>query len=407
MAALDLTAITPVLKEIYPDGAPPQLVYKNNPFFAMVPKFKEAYGESYKVPLIYGNPQGRSATFATAQTNQTAGKYGAFDVTVVSDYATAQITGEVIDKTRNDKGAFVRAVKSEMDGALNQLTRSIAHSLYNNGGGAIGQIATTATVASATLILSNPEDVVHFEIGQVIAAASTDGTSGSLRTGTATISAIDRSAGTITTAGGNWSTQITSLATSDYLFVSGDFGGKAKGLNAWCPSSAPSSTSFFGMDRSVDTDRLGGIRYDGSSQAIEEALQDGCERAARGGGQPDIIFCHPKQVANLSKALGSKAMYDKRYSDVGNIGFRTIKIDTPVGTVDVVPDINCQPAVAWGLQMDTWVLISLGDTPKMLDDDGMAMLRTASSDAVELRCVSRHQLACRAPGFNVRIALPA
>lgn len=405
MAALTISDITPLLKELYPDGAPEDANYKSAPFYAMVPKFQEAYGELYKVPLIYGRPQGRSATFATAQTNQTAGKYTAFDVSLVSDYATAQITGESIDKTKKDKGAFVQALKAEMDGALGQLKRSLVHGLYRNGGGAIGQVgAYTAT--ATTLTLSNVEDVVFFEVGQVIVADTTDGTSGSVNAGSATLSAVNRSTGVLT-ASAAWDTGIASIAVNDYLFVQGDFGAKVKGLDAWIPSSAPSSTSFFGVDRSVDTDRLGGVRYDGSSQAIEEALQDGIERCARNGGNPDVIFMHPKQLSNLIKAMGSKAVYDMRYSDSGKIGFRSVKVDTPVGTLDIVPDINCQHNVAWGLQMDTWVLLSIGSTPKMLDDDGNAMLRAASSDAVELRCVYRAQLGCRAPGYNVRITLPS
>lgn len=404
MAGLDLTAITPVLKELYPEGAPESLVYKQKPLLAMLPKFKEAYGESYKVPLIYGNPQGRSATFATAQTNQTAGKYGAFDVTVTSDYATAQITGEVLDKTKKDKGAFVNALKSETDGAIHQLSRSLVHALYRNGGGAIGQVASGQ--ATTTITLTNPEDIVNFEIGQVLKGDTTDGTSGTVNAGTVTVTAVNRSSGTVTTSAA-WDTGITGGAANDYIFVEGDFGAKLKGLDAWIPSSAPGATSFFGMDRSVDTDRLGGVRYDGSAQSIEEALIDGLERCARMGGAPDVLFMHPKQVANLSKSLGSKAVYDMRYSDSGKVGFRSLKIDGPAGVVDIVADINCQPNVAWGLQLDTMVLLSIGDTPKMLDDDGMAMLRTASSDAIELRVVYRAQLACRAPGYNVRITLPS
>ena len=48
---------------------------------------------------------------------------------------------------------------------------------------------------------------------------------------------------------------------------------KLSGLGAWLPSSAPGSTdSFFGVNRSSDATRLGGIRFDGSSLPLEEAL---------------------------------------------------------------------------------------------------------------------------------------
>src|SRR5689334_276749 len=139
MAALDSTAVLGVLKEFYPDGQiPKEEVYTKAPLFAMMEKDEEASGEFYKAPLKFGNPQGRSATFSNAQGNQRPSKWAGFDVSYKDDYATAQITGKVIDQTRNDRGAFVRHFKNEMDGALQQLKRSAVHAVYRNGGGALG-----------------------------------------------------------------------------------------------------------------------------------------------------------------------------------------------------------------------------------------------------------------------------
>ncbi len=403
MASLTATDIADVLKELYPNGAK-DLNYRPSAFMEVIKTNTEAYGELIKVPLVYGRPQGRSAAFATAQSNQTAGKYEAFDVTLVSDYATASITGEAIDKSKKDKGSLVNALKAEMDGALSQLKRSAAHAIFRNGGGALGVISTGSTVGSAVITLSTIEDIVFFEIGQVLNVASTDGTSGAIRSGTVTVSAIDRDAGTVT-ATGNWTAGVAAVATGDSIFVNGDFGVKMKGLDAWVPATAPSSTAFFGVDRSVDTSRLGGVRYDGAAQSIEEALLDGIERVVRNGGMPDLVVVHPRQFTNLSKALGSKAVYDKRGSADGRFGFRTLKVDCAVGSIDIMADLNCQMAAAWVLQTDTWELYSIGDVPRMLDTDGLPYLRTASADAIELRCVYRAQLACKAPGFNGRTTL--
>jgi hypothetical protein len=65
------------LKELYTDNSDymKDLVYKENPLFAILPKNESPDGFAGKyipVPLEYGNPQGRSHTFAQAQTNQTA-----------------------------------------------------------------------------------------------------------------------------------------------------------------------------------------------------------------------------------------------------------------------------------------------------------------------------------------------
>lgn len=65
------------------------LVYKENPFLALVPKDESPDGFAGKyipVPLEYGVPQGRSHTFATAQSNQTATQLASFFVYVIQDY---------------------------------------------------------------------------------------------------------------------------------------------------------------------------------------------------------------------------------------------------------------------------------------------------------------------------------
>ena len=151
--------------------------------------------------------------------------------------------------------------------------------------------------------------------------------------------------------------------------------------------------------------RLGGNRYDGSALPIEEALIEGLSLCARNGGTPSHVFMHYKNYAQLEKALGSKVQYDKVSSSDSSVGFTSMKVHGPAGTVDVIPDVNCQADVAWGLQLDTWSLNSLGAAPQILDLDSNKLLRESTADAYEVRCGAYMQIGCSAPGWNVRIAL--
>ena len=72
MASLDLTSFAGALKEHYAGQRVQNMVYKNNPFLAMVSKYEKFGGKNYPLPLIYGNPMGRAATFATAQANKSS-----------------------------------------------------------------------------------------------------------------------------------------------------------------------------------------------------------------------------------------------------------------------------------------------------------------------------------------------
>jgi hypothetical protein len=81
--ALNLTNFAPMLKTLYPKKRIENMVYADRPLLAWLPKSEGFFGENKKVPLIYGNPNGRSATFATAQANKTNTSSVAFLVTRV------------------------------------------------------------------------------------------------------------------------------------------------------------------------------------------------------------------------------------------------------------------------------------------------------------------------------------
>ena len=80
-------------------------------------------------------------------------------------------------------------------------------------------------------------------------------------------------------------------------------------------------------------------------------------------------------------------------------------INGPRGMIKVIPDQNCPEDVAYMLQMNTWKLYSLGKAVKVLNSDGLNMLRQSSADGVELRHGFYGNVGCRGPGYNVRVAL--
>lgn len=406
MPALLSSDIASVLKELYPTGVPLEQVYKDCPTLALMPQSTKWGGKDVLFPILWGNPQGRSANITTAQTNKTGSKFAGFAVTTVDDYAVWGISGKAIAQSRDDNMAFVRHLKTEMDGAITQLKRSMHHSLFRNGGGALGQISAGSTIGSTTITLTNKWDVCFFEVGQVLKSSATDGTSGAVRTGTVTITKLDRTAGTLT-ASGNWNAGITAVAVNDFLFVDGDFGLKMPGFDAWIPAAAPGATLFYGVDRSSDVVRLGGSRLDAASTAnkpIDEVIMDLLDEQCTQGGSPDVVIMHTRQFTNLEKRLQSRVQFGTREMEVGKVkfGVRTIVVNGPKGPVDVIADMNARIDTVLGLDLSTWELGSLGPLFGMLDDDDLPFLRVATADEIEGRLVSRPGLACKAPGFNCR-----
>lgn len=377
------------------------MVYKDNPFLAMVAKYENFGGKNLPIPIIYGNPQGRSATFATAQSNKTNSQLTDFVLTRNSDYSLASIDNETIEASKGDANAFLEAATTEIDGAIQALTRSLAIALFGSGSGSIGQVSSGFTGTSFTL--SDTEDVTNFEVGMELVFSTADG-GGSVKSGSITVTGVNRDTGVLTVDAGSAIDGGTGPATNDYVFIEGDYDSKVKGLRAWVPNSAPSATAFFGVDRTADVTRLGGIRYDGSSQPIEEALVSAASRVAREGGKPDVCFMSYDKFSDLEKALGSKVQYIDQHVNP-EVGFRGIMIHGPRGPIKVIPDQNCPSNRAFMLQMDVWKLYSLGKCPKILDSDGLKMLRDSAADSVEVRVGYYAQLGCRAPGYNANIQL--
>ena len=392
MASLNMTTFAAALKQHYTDQKIENMVYKDNPFLAMISKYEDFGGENLKLPVKYGIPMGRSATFADAQTNKSASQLKAFLLTRNSDYAIASIKNETIEASKGNANAFIEAATFEIDGAIEAATRSLAISLYGDGSGQLGVVGSIDTTGTNDAItLATIQDITNFEVGM------------ELNFGTAT---TNRELLLINRDTGVMEVDTSSGATAtEAIYVDGDKDLMLTGLGGWLPSTAPTSTdSFFGVDRSADTSRLGGIRFDGSSLPLEEALIGAAARVARGGGKPDVCFVNYSNFADLEKALGSKVSYvDVKVNP--EIGFRGILIHGPRGPIKVVPDQNCPNGVAYMLQMDVWKLYSLGKAPKILDSDGLKFLRESAADAVEARIGYYAQVGCRAPGYNVRIGL--
>lgn len=409
MGVLDTTAMSAVLKTQYTQKKVHLLTYEDNPFWAMVPKRTDFYGANKVIAIRNGAPQGRGVNFSSGLANITASTFNKFTVTRVKDYAFAQITGEAIEASAKDAGSLLQGLKTEIDGAMYTCMRSLAIALFRNSGGARGRISAGSSVAGTTITLATPDDVVNFEVGMVLNLSANDGTTGAKRTGTVTLTAIDRDAGTLT-AGANWNS-ITGAAVNDYIFQNGDIEATKSlpsGLSAWIPATAPTGgDNFFGLDRSSDPTRLAGLRYTaGAGGPIEETLVDCAARLKREGGRPDTAFLHPIDYANLVKALGSKVIYDRSASfDEPDIGFKTVVLMGPSGPIKVVADLNCPRGAGFMLEMKTWCFESLNGAPRILNQDGQDILRDATSDSYIVRVGYYGQLTCEAPGRNAYFVL--
>lgn len=400
-----IAALTNILKTRYDQKVFHQLFYRKAPFMGQVRKDEKFGGNNARISLRYGAPQGGSFQLPVAMANVTSSSDVGFLLTRAKDYQVSGISGEALAAGDGDENTIYNTLRGEMEGSMRNLNRSLQIAGWRNGGGQRFQL-NNSTAATTVATLLQAADITGVEVQMKVDLSVDDGynnggaLAGVRAGGPLTVVAVDRTAGTVT-FNANIST-LTGAGVADYAFRNGDYSLGCAGVLRWLPNVAPTTgDNHFGVDRSVDPVRLAGVRYAGSGGNKEETIIDAAELAGREGAEDLTCFLNNLDRADIIKSLGSKAIYEPVDSTDGDIGYRALNIEGPDGTIKVFSDVNVPRGKFFLLEMDTWVLKSAKGVPRILDDDGLKMLREANNDGYQWRMGGYFQYGCEAPGYNL------
>jgi hypothetical protein len=382
-----------------------RLAMREQPVLAMLPKKADFVGDALVIPVNYGYNQGRSATVTSADANGTESKSVKFVITRrAKEYMKIAIDNETIQASASNLGAFVAARKFEIDGAIESVGRALGKWVTGDGSASLGRISSGQT--TNTWVLTNAADAANFEVGMSL--VTHDQLYVSSASNALVVSAVDEDAGTITVTGTD------NASASDYIVQAGDAPATAlstanmlvgAGLGAWIPSSV-TATSFWGVDRTVHSTRLGGHRYTGTGLPKAEALIRAAHKVKKAGGNPDVAFVDYATYTELELELGARVQYVNVMGQGVNVGFTGVSITFPGGKFTVLPDTNMPVNTGFILTSNTWCIHHLNALPHLVTDDGLSALRTswATADTIEIKVRAWYQLACTAPGRNIRVA---
>lgn len=389
MAAANTTNQLPLLKRLWGTKVADPM-YKASRFAAMINSDTNFGSEGRYVNVTVGPTAGGSSSFADALAAQDATKEIRFFVSHRKEYQIFSLQGDLIARSRGNANAMVEAVRQQADKARYAFARAIARKLWGNGGGALGQLASTTVLASTSLVLRSRTDVVGFEVGMQLEFSSDDGSPASPagRRGAPdrlTVTAINRDTGTIT-VNANLNT-VTGITVNDFVFRRGDYANAMTGMRGWNPITAPTAgDSFFGLDRSTtDVTRVSGVRVNGAGKPKEETLIDGTAEAQINGVTINQCFVNPLDYRDLVKELGSKREIQVNAKQ-GATGFNAIEVYGATGTIQIVSEVDVPRGTGWGVDTDQITLRSAGDCPMMLNEDGIGkLLRQFDDDAYQGR----------------------
>lgn len=393
----NLTTVSYIYRRKYDDGRVGDLAMRDHPVMKMMTKSGGMGGPAtgWFYAIRYGNPQGISGTFSTAQSNASGSNGVQMQATRRKKYGVIQLDGEALAAAQDDKGAFLDLVTQESDGIIEEHGDTLAFELYRDGNGWRGQ---RSSISSDVITLSTADDARNFKVDMVlIASPNEDGSSA--RSGSATVVAVDEDAGTVEV---DDASNITSFANDDYLFRQGDVGTIIDGFAAHLPLTAPSlgSDSFRGVDRGADPRRLSGVRVNDTATSIEENAGLCAVKISQIGKRANILSINPIKFWEAARRLNAKVTYDGGGVKAA-YGFEGFDIHTPAGTLRAVADPDCPTNRGYVLNLRTWYWKHLKAWTHFIRDDGGGVsLRIYNDDGIEARTRSMGNVCCREPGCN-------
>ena len=408
--AADLTIYNDMLQEYYAARPRSTWGYKDHPLLAMIPKKTNWGGQAskYIIPLHVETLQAVANDFDRAR------EQGQRHLRPVRDGPEEEVRlrparpSALLASAQNPK-ASAKLYTAEVDGTIAQMRRDIAWGLYRNSHAKRGTVGSFSAGSSSTITLADRTEVVGFSVGMRIVFGRGLGPRRRLHDRLGVRRLPDHGDQPLDRRPDRHRQRHLERGARERRphpprgrhRGRGTFLG-AEGLGDHPPDRAQ-LRHLPGRRLTVDTDRLAGLRLDGSALTIEEALIEAGMRLRRRASPPAHLLHEPDQVRPAVKELGSKVQHDKvKAPGAASVGFDAIKVYTPAGTLPVIPDADCPYDQIWVLTMKTWTLASVGMLPQLADDD-VRMLRSSTADEYEVRLAAYYNLGCSDPGANLRI----
>jgi hypothetical protein len=372
----DTTAYNEVLKTVYEKGIIDAL-NQEQPILNLMNRETEGWtGKEVKFPVKVKRNFSAAAS-AEGSIIHDAGQqeYENFVIPVKYNHGRIRLTAAVMKASESSKGAFGRALGTEVDGLVEDLADYRGRVIWGDGTGTLALVNEADPDLNNTLIVDAPGGIAgatngsrFLRVGMYIAFASSAGALRSTTKGR-TITAVDADGTNVTVD----MTGATDVANSDLIVIgqtatSGvdniaktTYGKEQMGLSGMVDTTTYVST-FHGIDRSTspgDTLQSTVIGSVGalSADVIQRAIDTVAQRAR---GKTDCIACEH----SVSRAYAIMMANDRRYSGGSLIdpdaGTKLAKSRyLSFGDIPIIPDKYAPYGEMFGLQKDTftrWIL---------------------------------------------------
>lgn len=152
MATVTLTTYDEVLKTFYLPAIQEELNHSTILADIIEPNEEDVSGKNATIEIHYGRSGGvGSRTDGGSLPTAEYQKYKTAVVPMKYNYGRIQVSGPTIAATRDDRGAYIRALDSEVTGIVNDVKKEINRQLWGCGYGILARWRSTASSTSYTL----------------------------------------------------------------------------------------------------------------------------------------------------------------------------------------------------------------------------------------------------------------
>lgn len=405
MATVSSLASFPQLfKETYTDRVMTDAVTATHVMLDKCAKAAGLSGAHYRYKLRYANPGGGGSGPSTTYISPSKGLE--FAMTNRNAYGIIQVSN-VDNHLSQNGGASEELEALEIEGAMDVVTETLAHSWFRSGSGIRGRVASIAT---NVMTLTVAADVLYFTVGLPIAATSSVAGTGQ-RSGTTTVASIDPDAGTVTLTN---AAAISGLTTNDYLLRPLDGSdqtnctGVMEGFSALIPDASPTNgESFRGADRSSDPARNAGLRIATNTNGLDIEALTGllATKVYNFGQKPEWAIVNGDNFFKVANRLNAKRVFNDVGADAES-GFSSLDLNYPGGSLKFYCDPFARSTVVSVGRWDEIEIKHSGGTlvHSVVDGTGVPGVRDVGTDSTYYMIRSISNLAIYKPScFGVAV----
>jgi len=302
-------------------------------------------------------------------------------------YSSIRITGPTIKAMRTNAGAFVRAVDSEIKGAVRDHKRAMNRQLNGDGRDAIA-FWTTADDTSGT----NVDDSQGNSDNHIISGATYDliaTSDNSTKHGDSIVVTLGAEAADGTTQAITWTGTVASSADNDYLVREDTLGYQMMGLygivnntDPVVPAGGGTLTGLHGLAVATypfwkaQVFSNSGTKRDLTLALLQKPLSAISKKSDYSDKDVKFILCNfPERDAYVSLCVADKRMVNVMELDMGFSGVE-------FNGIPITPDSQARRNTFYYIVPDSLKLFRSGDFSWM-DEDGAVLSRVSGTDVYQ------------------------